>query len=99
MLSASDFTAREGQAMSQDERIAFGVERSLAQTGPHGSWQIESNCKNCVRDHMTSVVLTIGPSASLINAARLMCREHVHRLVIVDEQERPVGLILSLIHI
>lgn len=47
-----------------------------------------------VRHLMTSPALSIGPDASVGDAARLMERDHVHRLVVVGSDGRtPIGII------
>jgi len=46
-----------------------------------------------VRDLMTAPAKTIGASASLDEAARRMTADHVHRLVVVDDRRRPIGII------
>jgi CBS domain-containing protein len=46
-----------------------------------------------VRDLMTKPARTIPGSASLDEAARQMTAEHVHRLVIVDKRQTPIGVI------
>jgi CBS domain-containing protein len=46
-----------------------------------------------VRDLMTAPAKTISGSAPLDEAARQMTAEHVHRLVVVDDQETPIGVI------
>lgn len=46
-----------------------------------------------VRDFMTKPAKTILASASLDEAARQMTAEHVHRLVVVDEDQTPIGVI------
>jgi CBS domain-containing protein len=45
-----------------------------------------------VRDLMTSPAITIAPGAQVEEAARLMTREHVHRLVVVDRRRVPIGV-------
>lgn len=45
------------------------------------------------RELMTSPAVTIGPGASLAEAARLMHRKQVKRLPVVDETGRVVGII------
>ena len=47
-----------------------------------------------VRDLMTHPAITVAPSASLTEAARLMTEHHVHRLVVVAE---PVGTPIGVI--
>lgn len=46
-----------------------------------------------VRDLMTSPAQTIDGSASLDDAARLMTGSSVHRLVVVDDDLAPIGVI------
>jgi CBS domain-containing protein len=46
-----------------------------------------------VRDLMTKPARTIAGSAPLDEAARQMTSEHVHRLVVVDDRQIPIGVI------
>ena len=46
-----------------------------------------------VRDLMTTPAKTISASAPLDEAARQMTAEHVHRLVVVDDRQTPIGII------
>jgi CBS domain-containing protein len=46
-----------------------------------------------VRDLMTKPAKTIRASAPLDEAARRMTLEHVHRLVVVDGRNTPIGII------
>jgi CBS domain-containing protein len=46
-----------------------------------------------VHELMTEVVETIGPEATLVEAARAMLRQQVHRLPVVNERQRLVGII------
>jgi predicted transcriptional regulator len=48
-----------------------------------------------VRDVMTPVVHHVQANATLTDAARLMIREHIHRLV-VTQGKQPVGIITSM---
>lgn len=49
-----------------------------------------------VREQMTSTVHSTTPDATLMEAARLMCQHHVHRVPVVDAQSHVVGVISSL---
>jgi CBS domain-containing protein len=49
-----------------------------------------------VRTYMSSSVYSIESVATLIDAARAMCRHHVHRLPVLDHTGHVVGLISSL---
>jgi CBS domain-containing protein len=46
-----------------------------------------------VRDIMTSPARTIAASAPFEEAARLMTEHRVHRLVVVDRRDRPIGVL------
>jgi len=48
-----------------------------------------------VRDVMTPVVHQVPASATVAEAARVMVREHIHRLVVTQGRE-PVGIITSM---
>jgi CBS-domain-containing membrane protein len=49
-----------------------------------------------VRTFMSSSVYSVESDVTLINAARAMCRHHVHRLPVLDRTGQVVGLISSL---
>jgi CBS domain-containing protein len=46
-----------------------------------------------VRDLMTTPAKTINGSSSLAAAARQMTAEHVHRLIVVDDRQTPIGVL------
>lgn len=96
MLSATDFAMREHRLASNDEQMSGGWQHAIVQDGPDDPIHIETIAEERVSEHMSPAVQTIHDTASLVNAARVMCREHIHRLVIIDEDEHPVGLISSL---
>jgi predicted transcriptional regulator len=48
-----------------------------------------------VRDVMTPVIHHVPATATVAEAARLMIREHIHRLVVTQGRE-PVGIITSM---
>ena len=50
----------------------------------------------CVERYMTADVRTILPGESLLAAARLMCRRHLHRLPVVDDDGRVVGIVSTM---
>jgi len=48
-----------------------------------------------VRDIMSTPLITIGPSASLTNAAELMAQYRVRRLVVVDGERNLAGIVTT----
>jgi CBS domain-containing protein len=48
-----------------------------------------------VRHLMSRPAVTVHLNTSVERAARLMLEQHIHRLVVVDEEEAPVGVLTS----
>jgi CBS domain-containing protein len=46
-----------------------------------------------VGELMTAPPITVRLDTTLVDAARVMADAHIHRLVAVDEQERPIGVL------
>ncbi len=57
---------------------------------------IDEVADDLVSLHMTAAVQTVHRDASLVEAGRIMCAEHVHRLPVVEESGQVVGLVSSL---
>lgn len=45
---------------------------------------------------MTSKVATVEAHTPLSQAARIMCGQHIHHLIILNQQKHPVGILSSL---
>jgi len=45
---------------------------------------------------MSPLVQTVDAEATIISAAELMCDEGIHRIIVVDGDQHPVGLISTL---
>src|SRR5205807_833547 len=45
--------------------------------------------------YMTADPVTSGPAARISDLAGKMVDAHIHRVVVVDEQERPIGIVSS----
>lgn len=89
ILSATDFMRRESHLARRGQRRPGGT----------GSDQValrEPAEADQVRAFMTPAVQTASPQQFLVQAARMMCVEHVHRLPVLDAQGRPVGMITAL---
>jgi CBS domain-containing protein len=48
-----------------------------------------------VRHLMSRPAVTVHLNTSVERAARLMLERHIHRLVVVDEEEEPIGVLTS----
>jgi CBS-domain-containing membrane protein len=87
VLSASDFVGRD--AGQHDLEL-------LTRDSPYEPYNIECLNDNLVATHMSPIVQTIADDALILAAARVMCNEGIHRLVVVDDKHHPVGIISTL---
>lgn len=55
-----------------------------------------SGSRLCVAEIMSSPSITVPWTASLGEAARVMADQRVHRLVIVDDHDRPTGVLSAM---
>ncbi len=91
VLSGTDFIHCKAEELDGNN-----VGHVLSATHPYGLYRIDEVRHDLVRRHMTPAVQTIGKDTSLLQAARCMCCEHIHRLVVIDGQARPIGILTSL---
>jgi CBS domain-containing protein len=64
----------------------------------HSPWQMiegEPFPVDQVADYMTVDPVTAGPGTSIGTLAQRMRAAHIHRIIVVDEQQRPVGVVSS----
>jgi len=87
MLSASDFVGRD--AGRHELQL-------LTRRSPTEPYSIECLNDNLVGTHMSPLLQTVSEDAPLLQAARIMCREGIHRLVVVDEHRHPLGIVSTL---
>lgn len=62
------------------------------------AWQIvadESTGDERVNDFMTRDPVTVPPETPIQRLARMMIDAHIHRLIVVDKDERPIGVVSS----
>jgi CBS domain-containing protein len=48
-----------------------------------------------VGEHMTADPVTANPATPIRELARMMLDADIHRVIVVDEQERPIGVVSS----
>lgn len=91
ILSGSDFIHYKAEELE-----AAAQRHVLSNQDPQGRFHIDEVRHDLVRSHMTTAVQTISANCPLTTAARCMCTQHIHRLVVVDEDAKPIGVITSL---
>lgn len=55
-----------------------------------------SSAEDFAAYHMSPAIQTIEAGASLLRAAQVMNAEHVHHLIVLDECQRPVGIVSTM---
>jgi CBS-domain-containing membrane protein len=96
ILSSVDFVRREQRRGDSAEDDLAQREHQLTQDRPSEPFHIESVAEDSVQSHMTTAVQAIDEHESLLEAARMVCAEHVHRLPVVDEHGHVVGVVSSM---
>ena len=90
VLSASDFVeSKIEEKCGCVTHVATTYDRS-------GLTRAEVLDNECVRAHMSPKIQTIREHRSIVDAGQMMCEEHIHRLLVIDRQSRPVGIVTSL---
>ena len=70
--------------------------KDYSRRGDRDSEKLVVDEKTTVSDVMTTPAITVSPGLDLAQAGRIMCDRRVHRLPVVDETGRLVGLLSSL---
>lgn len=102
IITTTDFTHRDQKRPESsgvgvpDNAYALHGEFSVQNGGPWSAVRIDYVAEDRVKTHMTPTLQTVNQDSSLLTAARMMCDEHIRRLVVLDESARPVGVIGSL---
>jgi CBS domain-containing protein len=90
VLSTSDFI----KWIEQSRRIC---EPRVAENC-FADWQVvdlEALPAYTVAEHMTGDPVTVPPLVSITDLARQMLDAHIHRIIVVDQQRRPIGVVSS----
>lgn len=46
--------------------------------------------------HMSKKPINVGPNESLRSVAGLMCQNHIHHVLVLDEKDHPIGMLSAL---
>lgn len=92
VLSATDFMSLAGgsEAKAQAARTAGSC--------IYSSWQVvdtEALPTDEVRWYMTPDPVTVLPLTPVGDLAHKMVDAHIHRVIVVDDQDRPIGIVSS----
>jgi CBS domain-containing protein len=96
MLTAFDFVRRFAAEEVEQPARSGGGRVSSAGGGDGELPHREDRKIDTVADQMSPAVQSVSRNASLLEAARLMCTEHIHRLPVLDSRGRVEGMVTSL---
>ena len=89
ILSATDFLKREGRLSTEHEPLRDVAAHELRKDADsERPLEIGTSLDDLVCHHMSSAVQTIDPGTELLQAARVMNAQHVHRLLVLDAKGR-----------
>jgi CBS-domain-containing membrane protein len=91
VLSATDFV--RCIAESTESRRQEGEKRN-GEPGDRHACPVPAT--DAVASHMSALVQTVEAHQPLTEAARLMCQNHIHRIVVLDGEGHPAGMLTSL---
>lgn len=96
VLSGTNFASRERACAGCGESPRGRVEHVLIRESPDEPYHIQDVPEDVVSNYMSPAVQSVRTSATLMQAARMLCKEHIHRLIVLDDQGRPTGVVSSL---
>jgi CBS-domain-containing membrane protein len=92
VLSTTDFVSWAERAEQTTRRIGGYADCA------HTAWQVldvENFPEDAVARYMTPDPVTVAPDAHISDLARMMTDAHIHRVIVVDGQHQPVGIVSS----
>ncbi len=88
VISTTDFMTWAEKGESSSKKSASGE--------VYAPWQIvddDNFTANSVRGHMTADPVTVRPDESIGDLAQKMVDAHIHRLIVVNEENKPLGVV------
>ena len=96
VITSHDIVEFESSRIEMENHLEHGLGFDLARYGEGKQSQRLRIPIDEVGMHMTSNVETANGDTPLSLAAKTMCRRHIHHLIILDGEKRPIGILSSL---
>ena len=96
IITSEDLVRFQSELTEVNSGINQGLSFEVTQQQTDGSLKIVSHPFDEVQRQMTATLQTIDQSQSLRLAAKMMCEQHVHHLIVLDDAQRPYGILSSL---
>lgn len=96
MLSATDFAKLDETENRCSCHDFHSDEFELKKPTSSDCFRIVHEATDSLRQHMTTALQTVGMQQTLHEASRYMLGQQIHRLLVIDEHSRPVGVLSPL---
>ncbi len=96
IITSGDLVRFQSELAEIDTRINHGLSFEVTQSPASGSLEIVEHPFDEVKRQMTSCLQTIDQSSSILLASKIMCDQNIHHLIVLDQSQRPVGILSSL---
>lgn len=96
IISSHDLVEYESTRIKLIDHLDRGLGFDLGHYGDGHSFPMLRVPIDEVGIQMTTKVATVEGHTSLSHAARIMCEQHIHHLVILDGERHPIGILSSL---
>ena len=96
IITSHDLVEFEAARKLMQNEISHGYYYNLAHYGDGTSDRVPGLHFNEVGFHMTKALETVGDQEPLSLAARKMCQKHIHHMIVLDDDQKPAGILSSL---
>lgn len=96
IITSSDLVRYQSELPEANARISGGLSYEISRPNSDGSLELIPHPFDEVQRHMTTELQTIEPNRSIRLASKIMCQQHVHHLIVLDDMQHPVGILSSL---
>ena len=96
IVTSSDLVRFQAEFPEADSLIDHGMTFETTRRPVDGRIELVSHPFDEIQRHMTRSLQTIEQTQSLRFAARVMREQRIHHLVVLDDSQRPIGILSSL---
>lgn len=95
IITSQDLVQFEAVRSEVEQEISHGDVYNKARygSGEAKHWKVSFGE---VGMHMSKKPVNVGPNESLRSVAGLMCQNHIHHVLVLDEKDHPVGILSAL---
>jgi len=96
IITGSDLVRFQSELARAESKISHGVSFEPTRRESDGCLEFTPHSLDEVQRFMTTVLQTVESDITLLVASRIMCEQHIHHLIVLDDSHRPAGILSSL---